>query len=101
MIEGKVIVPQDVEVFLVFSYPIGIHRSTSVIDFSPPITVVFAIRFLDCHQNFIMFPKDCTRIDFRAPSIGKDADFPINDIDIAIVDNLSIIRICVKGSIPS
>ena len=38
MIEGKVIVPQDVEVFLVFGYPIGIHRSTSVIDFSPPIT---------------------------------------------------------------
>ena len=64
MIERKVIVPQDVEVFLVFGYPIGIHRSASVIDFSAPIAVVAAIRFLDSHQDFIIFPKDCARIDF-------------------------------------
>ena len=49
MIERKVIVPQDVEVFLVFGYPVGIHRSASVIDFSAPIAIVFAIRFLDSH----------------------------------------------------
>ncbi|WP_440337703.1 hypothetical protein [Megasphaera sp.] len=64
MIERKVIVPQDVEVFLVFGYPIGIHRSASVIDFSAPIAVVAAIRFLDSHQDFIIFTKDRSRIDF-------------------------------------
>ena len=101
MIECKVIVTQDVEVFLVFSYPIGIHRSASIIDFSAPITIVFAIRFLDSHQNFIIFTKDRSRIDFRSRSIGEDTDFPINDIDITIVNNFSIIRICIKGSVPS
>ena len=101
MIERKVIVPQDVEVFLVFGYPVGIHRSASVIDFSAPIAIIITIRFFDRHQNFIIFPKDRSCINFRSRSISEDTDFSINDIDIAIIDNFSIIRICVKGSIPS